>query len=138
MKRIEGERIYLTHCCAKKNGRLRRSGHAVPPDELYTATPTRRFMSRCRQAEVRWAIFSDRYGVCFPQVRRRWYEKAPDSVTPQEFARLLRDFDRKLRGFPEIWFYHNPGRFHPVYMALLLQTKLRRRVRLFTHLSEIG
>ena len=131
-------RIYVTHCCAKKRARLKRSQRAVSPEELYVATPTRRFIRRCQEQGVRWAIFSDLYGVWFPQMRRPWYERAPDSVTPREFARLLRDFDRSLRGFREICFYHNPGRFHPIYRALLQQTKLRKRVRLFTHLSQIG
>jgi hypothetical protein len=34
-------------------------------DKVYTATPTRRFMKRCKNAKVNWAIFSDKYGIWF-------------------------------------------------------------------------
>lgn len=130
-------RIYLTHCSARKNRLLRNSTRQVTPGELYTATPTRRFMDRCKSAGVRWAIFSDLYGMWFPHIRRRWYEKSPDAVTDEEFRVLVSNFDRKLRKFDEIWFYRNPGRFHWLYKELLRRTRLRSRVRRFSHLAEI-
>ncbi len=130
-------RIYLTHCSARKNRLLRNSTQGVTPDKLYTATPARRFMSRCKKAGAKWAIFSDLYGVWFPHIGHRWYEKSPDTVTDKDFKRLVSDFDRKLRGFDEIWFYRNPGRFHWLYKELLRRTRLRKRVRRFSHLSEI-
>jgi hypothetical protein len=94
-------------------------------------------MAACNSAGARWAIFSDLYGVWFPHVRRQWYEKPPDTVTDQEFKCLVDDFDGKLRRFDEIWFYRNPGRFHWLYRELLRKTRLRERVRRFSHLSEI-
>jgi hypothetical protein len=130
-------KIYLTHCCAKKNDAPKGTGRKVTPDILYTATPTKRFMRRCRQTGVRWAIFSDLQGVWFPDVEHEWYEKDPGSVTDREFEALLRDFESKLRPYSEIYFYHNPGRFHRLYSRLLEETSLRERVVKISHLSDI-
>ena len=60
--------IYITHCSAKKDDRCRETRETVTPDLLYTAKPTQRFMERCKATGVRWAIFSDLYGVWFPEV----------------------------------------------------------------------
>jgi len=131
-------KIHLTHCSAKKAPALQCTATAVSPDVLYTATPTQRFMKRCRDKKVTWAIFSDKFGVWFPQVKHEWYEKDPDTVTDAEFKTLLDDFNQQLRGYDQILFYHNPGRFHPFYRKLTQETQLRDRVRLFSHLSEIA
>ena len=130
-------RIYVTHCSAKKDNSLKHTGVAVTPDRLYTAAPTQRFIRRCKEAGVRWAIFSDLYGVWFPDASHEWYEKDPDTVTEREFLNLVDDFERKLQGYDEIWFYHNPGRFHLLYRRLLQETRLRDRLTPFTHLREI-
>jgi hypothetical protein len=130
--------IYVTHCSAKKRESVRRTGKAVRPDVLYTSQRTQRFMRRCRARQVQWAIFSDKHGVWFPTEKCRWYEKSPDRVTEAEFRQLVVNFDRRLNPFREISFYYHPGRFHPLYRRLLRATRLRRRVRLFRHLAEIG
>ncbi|MFZ0914019.1 MAG: hypothetical protein WBQ76_01365 [Candidatus Korobacteraceae bacterium] len=127
-------RIFLTHCSAKK---ATDTGTAVAPDLLYTATPTQRFIRRCKDVNVSWAIFSDLYGVWFPDVRHRWYEKDPSTVTESEFSALLRDFDAKLSTYSEIYFYCNPGRFHPLYRRLLQESALKARIALITHLWDI-
>ena len=130
-------RIYLTHCCAKKDDSLRTTGVKVTPEELYVATPTRRFMNSCKERSVAWAILSDKYGVWFPDVKHKWYDKHPDTVTPEEFERLVNDFDENLDPYDEIWFYYNPGRFHPLYDRLLTRSSLEDRITRFTHISEI-
>ena len=130
-------RIYLTHCSKKKDDSLKGTDKKVTPDRLYTATPIQRFIKRCKEKGVEWAIFSDKYGVVFPDQKIEWYDKPPSKVTEQEFRRLLNDFDQKLAPYDEIWFYHNPGRFHSLYKRLLTETKLRDRIRLFTHLKDI-
>jgi len=130
-------RIYVTHCSAKKDNSLKGTGKKVTPDRLYTATPLQRFMSRCKEKKVRWAIFSDKYGVWFPHEEHEWYEKDPDSVTEQEFKNLVKNFDEKLGKYDEIYFYHNPGRFHPLYGKLLKETKVKGKVTLFSHIDEI-
>lgn len=130
-------RIYITHCSAKKDDSLEHTSKKVTPDELYTARPTQGFMNRCKEREVKWAIFSDLHGVWFPNVRHEWYEKNPDTVTEQEFSGLIKDFEQKLGDYDEIYFYHNPGRFHPLYKRLLRETKIKHKITLFTHLREI-
>jgi len=130
-------RIYLTHCSAKKDEVLKYGYEKVTPDKLYTATPTRRFINKCKKERVAWAIFSDLYGVWFPDVKREWYEEDPHTVTEYEFRKLLKDFEQKLKNYKEIYFYHNPGRFHPLYKRLLKETKLRNKITMFSHLREI-
>lgn len=93
-------------------------------------------MARCSVAGVKWAIFSDRYGVWFPEVRNRWYEKDPNTVTESEFRALLTNFDTALAGFDEIHFYHNPGRFHPLYRRLIESSTLKNRIRPVSHLEQ--
>jgi hypothetical protein len=130
-------KIYITHCSAKKDDSIRNTGMKVTPDRLYRAKPIQRFMNKCKERKVEWAIFSDLYGVWFPNVEHEWYEKDPDTVTEQEFEELVSDFDQKLQKFAEIWFYHNPGRFHPLYRRLLQKIKLKNKVKLFTHIRDI-
>jgi len=112
-------RIYITHYSAKKDDLLRHTGKKVTPDKLYTATSTQRFMNKCKEKGVEWVIFSDLYGVWFSDVKHEWYEKDPNTVTEHEFRKLLKDFEQKLGNYEEIYFYHNPGRFHPLYKRLL-------------------
>jgi hypothetical protein len=131
-------RIFVTHCSHKKQERYKRTGEAVSPDLLYTATPTQRFIVRCKARGVRWAIFSDLHGVWFPDVRHEWYDKDPYTITESEFLALIQDFDTKLIGYSEIFFYHNPSRFHPLYARLLEQSELASRIKRITHLGDIG
>jgi len=130
-------RIYITHCSAKKDNSLKNSGQQVTSCKLYTATPTQRFMTKCKEKKVNWAIFSDLYGVWFPNVEHKWYEKDPNTVTEEEFSELVKDFDEKLGDYHEIYFYHNPRRFHTIYKELLSETKLKDKITLFSHLGEI-
>ncbi len=130
-------RIYLTHCCAKKDEALQYSGEKVTPDRLYIATPTKRFMEECKWEKVNWAIFSDQYGVWFPQEKHKWYEKHPKRVTPQELNTLVKNFEERLEEFDEIWFYRNPGRFHKLYKNLLCEVKIKGRIIPFQHIDEI-
>jgi len=130
-------RIYLTHCSAKKDKSLRYSSKQVSPDGLYIAAPTQRFMNMCKNKNVKWAIFSDKYGIWFPQEKHVWYEKNPDTVTAQEFDNLVKDFENKLMDYDEIYFYYNPGRFHRLYDRLLNTVKIEDRIFRISHLSDI-
>jgi hypothetical protein len=131
------KKIYFTHCSAKKDLSLKLSNKSVTPDKLYTATPTQRFMNRCKEKKVKWAIFSDKVGIWFNNTKNLWYEKDPNTITEQEFNILLDDFNSKLKEFDEIYFYHNPGRFHQLYRKLLDKTILRNKIKFITHLNEI-
>jgi hypothetical protein len=95
-------------------------------------------MHTCKLKGVRWAIFSDLYGVWSSEEKHAWYEKSPISVTESEFACLLEDFDNKLAEFDEILFYRpSPVYFHSLYRRLLEESKLRDRVRFFSRISQI-
>ena len=89
-------RIYITTCSAKKDDTLKYTCKKVTPDKLYTATPIQHFINKCKEKQVKWAIFSDLYGVWFPNVKHKWYEKDPDTVKEHEFKKLLEDFEKKL------------------------------------------
>lgn len=130
-------RIYITHCSAKKSQSLKGTSTKVTPDQLYTVAPIQRFMKKCRSRRVRWAIFSDKYGIWFPNEKHEWYEKDPDTVTEHEFKNLVKSFEERLAGYDEIWFYHNPGRFHPLYARLLKDVKVKAKIALFTHKNQI-
>ncbi len=138
MTQIKNSRIYITHCCAKKNNKFRNTKQKITPDVLYVAAPTKRFMNACKEKKVSWAIFSDNYGVWPYPVTHEWYEKNPNKVTDNEFKTLVEEFDNSLRGYEEILFYYNPGRFHPLYEKLLTKSKLKKRIQKFTHISEIN
>lgn len=129
--------IYVTHCSAKKNISLKKTNKKVKPDILYSSDRIQRFMRKCEESNVDWAIFSDNYGIWFKDVNNCWYEKAPETVTEEEFNQLVSDFNTKLKYFDEIRFYYNPGRFHKIYRRVLSETELKSKVKKFTHLSEI-
>jgi hypothetical protein len=133
-------RIYLTHCCAKKDDTLKGTGQKVSPERLYIARPTQRFMKKCTSLGVRWAIFSDYYGVWFPEIEREWYGDDvgdPNGIKEPRLTKLIEGFDKTLEQSDEIFFYYNPGRFHPFYAELLERTVLKPRIQRITHLWDI-
>lgn len=134
------KRIYVTHCSAKKDDSLKNTGKKVTPDRLYTSKQVQRFVQRCKDNKVDWAIFSDKYGVVVPWAKIEWYDKHPDKVmaNEKEFQLLLENFIQRLSDYDEVWFYYNPGRFHQLYRKLLDESRGRGlEVVPFTHLSEI-
>ncbi|MHA1723809.1 MAG: hypothetical protein ACTSXH_03075 [Promethearchaeota archaeon] len=130
-------RIYITHCSAKKNEKLKNTNLEVTPDILYLATPIQRFIRKCKEKGVNWAIFSDLYGVWFPEEKYCYYDKHPNKVTEKEYNYLLENFTKKLQQYDEIWFYYNPGRFHSLYKRLLQETPLKEKIIFFTHIKDI-
>jgi len=94
-------------------------------------------MKKCIQTGKAWAIFSDLYGVWFPDVEHEWYEKDPNTVTEIEYASLRNNFEIALSCYEEIVFYYNPGRFHPLYRRLLKENSLTGRIDLISHLRDI-
>jgi hypothetical protein len=120
-------RIYVTHCSGKKSPSAKQSGVKVSPDKLYTSKRIQFFMRRCKDRKVKWAIFSDLYGIWFPHEKKRWYEKPPQTIKMgrEEFKSLVRNFNRRLKRFGKISFYYHPARFHKLYRALLRALKQR-------------
>jgi hypothetical protein len=131
-------RIYLTHCCAKKDDNFAGRQDELSPEQLYIATPTQRFMKRCKEVGVRCAIFSDYYGVWFSGEKHAWYGDDvgdPNRVNDVKLRELVADFETKLAAFETIYFYHNPGRFHQLYKRLLKEVNVK--VILISHIAEI-
>lgn len=75
---------------------------------------------------VTWAIFSDNYRIWRSSDKHEWYEKDPDKVTNDEFAELLKNFDKSLENFDEIFFYRNRGRFHNLYKKIASQKQIKK------------
>jgi hypothetical protein len=133
------KKVYITHCSAKKDNSFKGTGIKTTPDKLYTAQPLQRFIKKCREVGVKWAILSDKHGVVFPNDKIAWYDKHPGSVTDPEYQMLVANFVDKLSGFDKICFYHNPGRFHRLYKRLVVDgAKKGLKIILITHLAEIG
>lgn len=132
-------RAFITYCSAKKDDSLKGTGIEVTPDDLYIGkTRIQPFMRACRQQRVRWAIFSDLYGIWFSDEKHSWYEKSPNDVTETEYRALLNNFDNKLGQFNEIYFYRpNPRRFHTLYERILRETSLIDRVQIIPSIHLI-
>lgn len=130
-------RVYITHCTGIKDDSLKASGKEVKPEALYLSVYTQRFIRKCKARQVMWAIFSDEYGVWFPDARRKWYDKHPDSVTDEEFAQLVVGFDKSLKEFSEIWFYNHPSWFHSLYRRVIRESGLSHRIETFSHINQI-
>lgn len=130
-------RVYLTHCSAEKDPELKDSGKSATPDALYTDLRIQRFMTKCKEKGVSWGILSDLYGVFEANERQVWYEKHPDTVVQEEEDNIVQDFDRKLSGYDEIWFYIRPESFHPFYARVLKRTVLADKVRTFENPESI-
>ena len=76
--------------------------------------------------------------IVFPQDEIEWYDKHPSKVTKEEFQSLLNNFVKRLSEYDEIFFYRNPGRFHPLYKKLIEEAENRGlKIILFSHLKEI-
>ena len=110
--------IYITHCSRDKDEGVRSSGIAVTPDQLYSSPSLQEFIDFCRQKRLDWAIFSDLYGVVFPEEKINWYTKPPDSVTTEEFNLLVENFISRLVGYEKIYFYHRNGETHPLFKEI--------------------
>jgi hypothetical protein len=132
-------RVYVTYCSGEKDDSLKDADVDVTPDVLYTSKHRiRPFMDMCKRTGVRWAIFSDLYGVWFSEEKHRWYEKSPYDVTEAEFQALLANFDDRLSGYDEIFFYRpSPVYFHGLYRRLITETKLRDRIKIISSIYEI-
>ena len=97
-------------------------------------------MNRCKEVGARWAIFSDYHGVWFGDEMKPYYsndEGDPNNVDEQKFQQPLKNFDERLADYDEVLFYHNPGRFHRIYILLVQETSLRPRLTMISHRNQI-
>jgi hypothetical protein len=130
-------RVYLTHCSKEKEPNLKGTDIAVTPDKLYTNSGIQQFMERCQEKNVSWAVLSDLYGVYLSSECHIWYEKHPDTVTPQEEEIVIEDFNNKLDSYDEIYFFVRPESFHPFYERILKKTVLADKIKTFENMECI-
>ncbi len=131
------KKFYLTQCSSEMDETLD-VDQAVRPEMLYTSARVQTFADKCRRKNVEWGIFSGGYGIMFPLEKKKpYYHRGthPSKVTESEFRALLKDFDLKLEDYDEIWFYHDPKRWHPLFERLCNESSIR--VRKFSDLTEI-
>lgn len=132
-------RIYITHCTYKKDKRYKGTNEKVTPDVLYVGTKIQRFINNCKKKNVKWAIFSDYYGIWFPNEKRVYYEKHPKDVKNSEFEELVNSAKEKLKNY-EVYFYGNykTHYFHPLYKKLVDRlSKKGINIKLISKLKEI-
>jgi len=132
--------IYITHCSNKKDDNLKNTGKKVSPDKLYTAKFVQRFIAKCRETNVDWAILSDKHGMVFPSDEIGWYNLSPSDVmkSNEKKKELLQKLFNQLKVFDKVLFYHNPGRFHALYKYLVHQLIQKGiNIKMISHLSEI-
>lgn len=132
-------KLYVTYCSGQKDESLISSGEKVFPDRLYTSPRIQEFIQTCREKSAYWAIFSDKYGIWFPNETHEWYDKHPDEIMDAEFGRLILQSVKKLKNY-DVFFYGNTEdpKFHPRYIQLI--DHLRARcipVTIFSDLSLI-
>ncbi len=131
-------KIYLTHCSWIKDDDLKDTGVKVTPDNLYVAGFIQRLIKRCRLVKAEWAIFSDEFGVVFPDMKIPWYNTPPGNVSEEKYQLLLKNFVADLSRYDVVWFYYNPGRFHPLYHRLVQDARKKGLpIKLFSHVNEV-
>jgi len=130
-------RIYLTHCSKDKSLLAKKTGERMTPDQLYTDAGIQQFMQQCIKSKVNWAILSDHYGVFLPEESHEYYEKHPDTVSPDEEQKILKEFEFKLEDFDEIWFFIRPATYHPFYERVLRNNSLSGKIITFEDLNLI-
>lgn len=132
--------IYLTHCSNKKDESLKTSRKKVTPDKLYTGVRIQRFMKRCKEARVKWAIFSDKYNIWFEKQKHGYYNKHPKDVKPEEFKVLVKNSIKKLKKYDRVYFYanHKSHYCHPLYIRLINNLRKHRiDIIKICHLDQI-
>ncbi len=129
--------IYLTHCCAQKDDTLKGTERTATPLQLYQEPYIQNFMNRCELMQVSWAIFSDLHGIWWPNIAHKWYDKHPDSVNPEEFSALVRNFEQELSPFKQVYFYYQNNTYHPFYDRLIMASTLYNKITKFDDLMLI-
>jgi len=117
--------IYVTHCSREKDPAMEASGEKVLPEQLYTSEGLQRFIRFCKSKCYHWAIFSDHYGVVFPNEEIAWYSKPPATVTGDEMVFLLENFISRLSTYDEIHFYHRAEETHTLFKGIVAQGRKR-------------
>jgi hypothetical protein len=132
-------KLYITHCTSEKDSLYKENNEKVAPELLYVGKRIQRFINNCKKKNVKWAIFSDYYGVWFPDEKHEWYEKHPKCVTPSDFESLISSSKKKLENY-EVYFHGNykSHYFHPLYKKLVDRlSKEGINIKLISKFEEI-
>jgi len=128
--------IYITYCSAKKDDSLKGSDITAIPEQLYTSGRIQLFMTRCKELNVPWAIFSDLYGIIFPDEKHLWYDKHPNEVTGEELEGLVQNCLERLKDYEVIYFYYQGG-LNYLYQRVIGKLTKFKRVKVFNDWKEI-
>jgi len=131
------KKIFITYCSAKKNDKLKNSNIMVVPEQLYTSERIQLFMKKCKELNVPWAIFSDLYGIVFPDEKLKWYDKHPNDVTDEELEMLVQNCLERLKDYDVIYFYYQ-GNLNYLYRRLFGKLTKFKRVKIFNDWSRIN
>lgn len=132
-------KLFITYCSKSKDESLIGTTKRVRPEQLYTSDRIRDFIQECKKAGAYWAIFSDQYGVWFPNEEHEWYEKSPNDVTDSEFAQLVSSSAKQLNKYEVYFFNPKEDELDTLYQDLVKE--LRKRcvsIAYFSNIKEIS
>ena len=131
--------LFLTYCSWQKDDSLKKSSKKVTPDILYTSPRIVQFIKKCEKERVNWAIFSDKYGIWFPNEAHEWYDYPPENVTQSEFIQLAENAEKSLEKY-NVFFFGDVKRedFPPLYSKLIEYLKNNKiSIKVFSEISQI-
>jgi hypothetical protein len=131
-------RIYITYCSWQKDDQLKGTGVCVTPDKLYLSKRIQSFITRCRDKNVKWAIYSDYCGVWFPEDLHAWYDLHPNNVPEESIFSLSQDFNRSLSKYDEIYYFYDKRTLHPLYERIVNESGISSRVYWFEDINIIA
>jgi len=118
-------KLFLTYCSGSKDESLIGTGESVTPDKMYTSDRIQKFINTCKDAGACWAIFSDEYGIWFPNEEHEWYEKPPEEVTKSEFNQLVVSSAKRLNKYNVYFFNPVKENLDKIYLNLIEELKNR-------------
>lgn len=149
--------LHVTYCSKKKAEGI------LPPDMLYKSERIRRFINKCKDRQVSWAILSAKYGFFFPEEKKKNYDttfrsdkryflgirvvEEGDKLPIEESKKYIEELRLLLlkqveeRQIQHIIFYAPNPRRAKCYLALLHWTfdgccEIHRDKELISHIEE--
>lgn len=128
------KKLYFTYC--SKSKKIYNIDKMVLPKELYISDRIQRFIEYCEEKNYEWAIFSDDYGLVLKDDKIKWYDKSPNSVSDDEYKKLLKDTLSKMDGYDDVIFYYDENTFHPLYQKLIDDLQKTKKIKLINMLGN--
>lgn len=133
-----GRYIYITYCSKQKIENMSDKSMIFLPSQLYTSYRVQKFINFCEKNGHTWAIFSDQYGLVLNTDKIKWYDKAPDCVTVEEYEDLLKLSLKKLNNYNDIIFFYKAETFHPLYKKFVNDLKQHKYVAIIDRLEDFN